>query len=146
MESVPGDICSGQEQVARVRRRGAIRSGVSRGVWKDVFPGRRLHPRDFFGDIPEDEEIVPWPSFPESPGAEDKEFAGSSGAGPFPQTPPYLECPSAVFLEELETGAIECHAWDASGEEYLEYSNGSLWAVRHGIIMDNPRLIPEDAT
>ena len=99
---------------------------------------------DSFGGLPEDEGIVPWPSFPESPGAEEKEFAGSSGAGPFPQTPPYLDCPVAVFLEELETGAIECHVSDASGEEFLEYSWEPVGSTTRDY-MDNPRLIPEDA-
>ena len=99
---------------------------------------------DSFGGLPEDEGIVPWPSFPESPAAEEKEFAGSSGAGPFPQTPPYLDCPVAVFLEELETGAIECHVSDASGEEFLEYSWEPVGSTTRDY-MDNPRLIPEDA-
>ena len=99
---------------------------------------------DSFGGSPEDEEIVPWPSFPESPGAEDKDFAGSSGAGPFPQPPPRLECPAAVFLEELQTGAIECHAWDASGEEFLDYSWEPVGSTTRDYL-DNPRLIPEDS-
>ena len=107
-------------------------------------PWEKAPPPDSFGDSPEDEGIVPWPSFPESPGAEDKEFAGSSGAGPFPQAPPRLECPVAVFLEELETGQVECHAWDASGEEYLDYSWEPIGSTTRDYL-DNPRLIPEDA-
>ena len=116
--------------------------GFERGL-EGCLPWEKAPPRDFFGDMPEDEEIVPWPSFPESPGAEDKEFAGSSGAGPFPQTPPYLECPSAVFLEELETGAIECHASDALGEEHLEYEWEPVGNTTRDYL-DNPRLLPED--
>ena len=99
---------------------------------------------DSFGDSPEDEGIVPWPSVPESPGAEDKEFAGSSGAGLFPQPPPRLECPAAVFLEELQTGSIGCHAWDAAGEEYLEYSWEPVGSTTRDYL-GNPRLIPEDS-
>ena len=116
--------------------------GFERGL-EGCLPWEKAPPRDFFGDMPEDEEIVPWPSFPESPGAEDKEFAGSSGAGPFPQTPPYLECPVAVFLEELETGAIECHASDALGEEHLEYEWEPVGNTTRDYL-DNPRLLPED--
>ena len=60
------------------------------------------------------------------------------------RTPPRLECPSAVFLDELETGAIDCHASDAAGEEHLDYR----WEPIGGATRDyleNPRLIPEDA-
>ena len=114
------------------------------GGREGCVPWEKAPPRDPFGGIPDDEGIVPWPSFPESPGAEEKEFPGSSGGGSFPRTPPRLECPVAVFLEELETGAIECHAWDASGEEYLEYSWEPVGSTTRDYL-DNPRLIPEDS-
>ena len=99
---------------------------------------------DPFGGGYDDEGIVPWPSFPEGPGAVDKEFPGSSDAGPALRTPPLLECPSAVFLEELQTGMIECHASDASGEAYLDYSWEPVGSTTRDYL-DNPRLIPEDA-
>ena len=72
--------------------------------------------------------------------------AGSSSAAldPILRTPPRLECPSAVFLEEMETGAIDCHAYDAAGEEHLDY----FWEPIGGATRDyleNPRLLPEDA-
>ena len=72
--------------------------------------------------------------------------AGSSSAAldPALHTPPRLECPSAVFLEEMETGAIDCHAYDAAGEEHLDY----FWEPIGGATRDyleNPRLLPEDA-
>ena len=108
------------------------------------LPWEKAPSPDSFGDSPEDEGIVPWPSFPGSPDAEGKEFAGSSGARPDLRTPPYLDCPSAVFLEELETGAIECHVSDASGEEHLEYVWEPVGSTTRDYL-DNPRLIPEDA-
>ena len=76
--------------------------------------------------------------------------AGSQGAGsssavldPALHTPPRLECPSAVFLDELETGAIDCHVYDAAGEEHLDY----FWEPVGGATRDyleNPRLLPEN--
>ena len=50
---------------------------------------------------------------------------------------------SAVFLEELETGAIECHASDALGEEHLEYEWEPVGNTTRDYL-DNPRLLPED--
>ena len=72
--------------------------------------------------------------------------AGSSSAAldPALHTPPRLECPSTVFLEEMETAAIDCHAYDAAGEEHLDY----FWEPIGGATRDyleNPRLLPEDA-
>ena len=75
---------------------------------------------------------------PESPGPPDR------GGGFDSQAPPRLDCPAAVFLEELETGQIGCHAWDAAGEEYLEYSWEPVGSTTRDY-MDNPRLIPEDS-
>ena len=82
--------------------------------------------------------------FPEAPGLPDRPSGPVRGGGPGRQAPPRLECPVAVFLEELETGAIECHAWDASGEEYLEYSWEPVGSTTRDYL-DNPRLLPEDA-
>ena len=72
--------------------------------------------------------------------------SGASGMSldPALHTPPRLDCPSAVFLDELETGAIDCHVYDASGEEHLDY----FWEPVGGATRDyleNPRLLPEDA-
>ncbi len=82
--------------------------------------------------------------FPEAPGLPDRPSGPVRGGGFDRQAPPRLECPVAVFLEELETGAIECHAWDASGEEYLEYSWEPVGSTTRDYL-DNPRLLPEDA-
>ena len=76
-------------------------------------------------------------------------FGGQAGALPLEasdplwSTPPRLECPSAVFLEELETGSIDCRAWDVAGEDGLDY----FWEPSGGTTRDyleNPRLTPED--
>ncbi len=82
--------------------------------------------------------------FPEAPGLPDRPSGPVRGGGSGRQAPPRLECPVAVFLEELGTGAIECHAWDAAGEEYLEYSWEPVGSTTRDYL-DNPRLIPEDA-
>ncbi len=82
--------------------------------------------------------------FPEAPGLPDRPSGPVRGGGPSRQAPPYLECPVAVFLEELETGAIECYASDAAGEEYLEYSWEPVGSTTRDYL-DNPRLLPEDA-
>ncbi len=107
-------------------------------------PWNKAPPQDPFGDSPEDDGIVPWPSFPEGPGAEDKDFPGSSGGDSAFRTAPRLECPVAVFLEELETGSIECHVSDAAGEEHLEYAWEPVGSTTRNYL-DNPRLIPEDS-
>ncbi len=82
---------------------------------------------------------------PDVVGSDSQGIISSGGAlDPAFRTPPRLECPSAVFLEELETGAIDCHGWDAAGEEHLDYR----WEPIGGATRDyleNPRLIPEDA-
>ena len=82
--------------------------------------------------------------FPEAPGLPDRPSGPARSGGLGRQAPPRLECPSAVFLEELETGLVECHAWDASGEEYLEYSWEPVGNTTRDYL-DNPRLIPEDS-
>ena len=82
--------------------------------------------------------------FPEAPAPPDQLSGPVRSEGSDSQAPPRLECPAAVFLEELETGQIECRAWDASGEEYLDY----FWEPAGGTTrdyLDNPRLIPEDS-
>ena len=82
--------------------------------------------------------------FPEAPGLPDRPSGPVRGGGSVMQAPPRLECPVAVFLEELETGAIECRAWDASGEEYLEYSWEPVGSTTRDYL-ENPRLMPEDS-
>ena len=82
--------------------------------------------------------------FPEAPGLPDRPSGPVRGGGSVMQAPPRLECPAAVFLEELETSVIECRVFDASGEEHLEY----VWEPVGGTTRDyleNPRLIPEDS-
>ena len=82
--------------------------------------------------------------FPEMPGLPDRPSGPVRGGGSVMQAPPRLECPAAVFLEELETSVIECRVFDASGEEHLEY----VWEPVGGTTRDyleNPRLIPEDS-
>ena len=76
-------------------------------------------------------------------GSDGEGFSGSF-LDPAFHTPPRLECPAAVFLEELETSAIHCYASDAAGTEHLDYR----WEPIGGATRDyleNPRLIPEDA-
>ncbi len=82
--------------------------------------------------------------FPEAPGLPDRPAGPVRGGGSGREAPPRLECPLAVFLEELETGSIECHAWDAAGEEYLEYSWEPVGSTTRDYL-ENPRLLPEDA-
>ena len=77
---------------------------------------------------------------PEAPGLADR----PSGPELDRQAPPRLDCPAAVFLEELETGQIECQAWDASGEEYLDYTWEPVGSTTRDYL-DNPRLIPENS-
>ncbi len=100
---------------------------------------------DFFGDELGEEGIVPWPSFPGSPDGPSGVGGGfSSGGSTGLARAPLLDCPAAVFLEELETGVIACYGSDASGESYLEY----YWEPVGGTTrdyLDNPRLIPEDS-
>ena len=97
-----------------------------------------------FGGFPGEEGGSGYPA-PGPFGVSGEDTPGFAGGGaPVPQTAPYLDCPSAVFLEELETGAIECHVSDAAGEEFLEYSWEPVGSTTRDYL-DNPRLIPEDA-
>ena len=93
---------------------------------------------DEFGEgcVPREKEPDPFGFDPEAPGVSDRPSSGFA-------TPPRLECPAAVFLEELETGAIECYVSDAAGEEYLEYTWEPVGSTTRDYL-DNPRLIPED--
>ena len=83
--------------------------------------------------------------FPEGPGQPDRPSGPVREGGFDNRTPPRLECPAAVFLEEMETGAIECHAWDTSGEEYIEYSWEPVGSTTRDYL-DNPRLFPENSS
>ena len=91
-------------------------------------------PAPFGFGFEEDEGFL----FPDAAGLPDR------GGGFDSQAPPRLDCPAAVFLEELETGRIECHAWDAAGEEHLDYSWEPVGSTTRDYL-DNPRLIPEDS-
>ena len=82
--------------------------------------------------------------FPEAPGLPDRPSGPVRGDGSVMQAPPRLECPAAIFLEELETGSIECRVFDASGEEHLEYSWEPVGSTTRDYL-ENPRLIPEDS-
>ena len=82
--------------------------------------------------------------FPEAPGLPDRPSGPVRGGGSVMQAPPRLECPAAIFLEELETSAIECRVFDASGEENLEYSWEPVGNTTRDYL-ENPRLIPEDS-
>ena len=97
-----------------------------------------------FGGFPGEEGGLEFP-FPGSPGAPEEGLPGLLQAGdPAQQTAPYLDCPPAVFLEELEVGSIECHVSDAVGEEFLEYVWEPVGSTTRDY-MDNPRLTPEDS-
>ncbi len=118
--------------------------GALEGFREGCVAGDKMPPSfEPFGGGPEDEG-GPGLLFPEAPGLPDRPSGPVRGGGLGRQTPPYLECPSAVFLEELETGQIECHVSDAAGEEYLEYSWEPVGSTTRDYL-DNPRLIPEDA-
>ena len=82
--------------------------------------------------------------FPEAPGLPDRPSGPVRGGGSVMQAPPRLECPVAIFLEELETGSIECRIFDASGEEHLEYAWEPVGSTTRDYL-ENPRLIPEDS-
>ena len=82
--------------------------------------------------------------FPEAPGLPDRPSGPVRGDGSVMQAPPRLECPAAIFLEELETGSIKCRVFDASGEEHLEYSWEPVGSTTRDYL-ENPRLIPEDS-
>ena len=112
--------------------------GVLEGFREGCAAGDKMPPsfEPFEGGF--EGEEGPGLLFPEAPGLPDR------GGGPGRQAPPRLECPVAVFLEELETGAIECYASDAAGEEYLEYSWEPVGSTTRDYL-DNPRLLPEDA-
>ena len=109
-----------------------VPEGLGKGCAEDKGP---------LGFVPGPEEGF---LFPEAPGLPDRASGPVRGGGLDRQTPPRLECPVAVFLEELETGAIECQAWDASGEEYLEYSWEPVGSTTRDYL-DNPLLMPEDS-
>ncbi len=112
----------------------AVPDGLGEGCAEDKGPAP-------FGFDPESEGRF---LFPEGPGLPDRPSGPVRGGGSGRQAPPRLECPVAVFLEELETGLVECHAWDASGEEHLEYSWEPVRSTTRDYL-DNPLLIPEDS-
>ena len=118
--------------------------GAFEGFQEGCVAGDKTPP--FFEPFEGDPEGEGGPGFlfPEAPGLPDRPSGPVRDGGFDSQTPPYLDCPVAVFLEELETGAIECQAWDASGEEYLDFAWEPVGSTTRDYL-DNPRLIPEDA-
>ena len=117
--------------------------GALEGFREGCVAGDKMPPSfEPFEGGPEDEG-GPGLLFPEAPGLPDRPSEPVRGGGLGRQAPPRLECPVAVFLEELETGQVECHAWDASGEEYLEYLWEPVGSTTRDYL-DNPRLLPED--
>ena len=82
--------------------------------------------------------------FPEAPGLPDRPSGPVRGGGSVMQAPPRLECPAAVFLEELETRFDRVPGLRRFGRRTLEY----VWEPVGGTTRDyleNPRLIPEDS-
>ena len=141
--AVAGLLCVSSAQGQVIREEGfPVKGGVAEeSAWAPVV--RECDPftvPDEFGESCAPREKTPDP-FGFGPEAEARPGEPS---GPAWRTPPRLECPAAIFLEELETGQVECHAWDASGEEYLEYSWEPAGSTTRDYL-DNPRLIPEDA-
>ena len=104
---------------------------------KGVFLGRRRRRRILLRAAPKTRGSLPGHPF--------RSLRAQGGGKVFQErglvcgTPPYLECPSAVFLEELETGAIECHVSDAAGEEFLEYSWEPVGSTTRDYL-DNPKI------
>ncbi len=125
-------------------------------VRDEGFPTKGVFPEEY-PDVPGAEEACgPF----EVPGAfgegcvEDSgpdAFGPVAGAGGFPnaspdpalRTAPQLECPAAVFVEEMETGVIDCHAYDEAGEEHLDYYWEPVEGAPRGYL-DAPRLTGED--
>ena len=118
--------------------------GVLEGFREGCAAGDKMPPsfEPFEGGL--EGEEGPGLLFPEAPGLPDRPSGPVRGGGLGRQTPPYLDCPVAVFLEELEIGSIECHVSDALGEEFLEYMWEPVGSTTRDYL-DNPRLIPEDA-
>ncbi len=140
--AVAGLLCVSSAQGQVIREEGfPVKGGVAEESAKAPVV-RECDPftvPDEFGESCAPREKTPDP-FGFGPEAEARPGEPS---GPAWRTPPRLECPVAVFLEELETGQVECHAWDASGEEYLEYSWEPAGSTTRDYL-DNPRLTPED--
>ena len=142
--AVAGLLCVSSAQGQVIREEGfPVKGGVAEeSAWAPVVR-EECDPftvPDEFGESCAPREKTPDP-FGFGPEAEARPGEPS---GPAWRTPPRLECPAAIFLEELETGQVECHAWDASGEEHLEYSWEPAGSTTRDYL-DNPRLIPEDA-
>ncbi len=125
-------------------------------VRDEGFPTKGVFPEEY-PDVPGVEEACGPFEVPGAFGegcAEDggpDAFGPVAGAGGFPnaspdpalRTAPRLECPAAVFVEEMETGSIDCHAWDEAGEEHLDYYWEPVEGAPRGYL-DAPRLTGED--
>ncbi len=125
-------------------------------VRDEGFPTKGVFPEEY-PDAPGAEEACGPLEVPGAFGEGCVEHSGpdavggvSQGAGfssdpsnPVFRTAPRLECPAAVFVEELETGSIDCHAWDEAGEEHLDYYWEPVEGAPRGYL-DAPRLTGED--
>ncbi len=120
------------------------------------FPAKDVFPEEY-PDVPGVEEACGPFEVPGAFGEGCVEHSGPdafgpvAGAGGFPnalpdpvlRTAPRLECPAAVFVEEMETGSIDCHAYDEAGEEHLDYYWEPVEGAPRGYL-DAPRLTGED--
>ena len=72
--------------------------------------------------------------FPEAPGLPDRPSGPVRGGGSVMQAPPRLECPAAIFLEELETSVRSSAGSSTLREKKTLSIPGSRWAIRRGTI------------
>ncbi len=122
-------VCAGGSLCAAAAQGQAIREGYpTKGVLQDeptLSPPPLPEECDAFAIPDEFGEGCREGSEYEAPDA----FVGVAQADGFPDGPsgpsnpvlrsaPFIECPAAVFVEELETGVIECRASDEAGARY----------------------------
>ena len=137
-----------------------VAAAQGQAVRDEGFPAKPVSSEAFPASGGEDCVAVLFPGEFEERCAEDNKanapdtFGDRAGASPFDASdplwdaPPRLECPSAVFLEELETASIDCRAWGAAGEEVSEDAIDFAWERVGGAArdyMEHPRLTPEDS-
>ena len=142
--AVAGLLCVSSAQGQVIREEGfPVKGGVAEeSAWAPVVQ-EECDPFTVPGEF--GESCAPREKTPDPFGfGPEGEARPGESSGPAWRTPPRLECPAAIFLEELETGQVECHAWDASGEEHLEYSWEPVGNTTRDYL-NNPRLIPEDS-
>ena len=125
-----GRVPQGQGTAIRLRLRDTGKGALRKTRGRSCF---RLS-----GAFPEEEGGLGFP-FPGSPGAPEEGLPGLLQAGdPAQQTAPYLDCPPAVFLEELEVGSIECHVSDASGRGVSGVHVGACGQYDAGLSGESP--------